>query len=100
MTGEWPPHEIDHIDLDGDNNRWANLREATHRENARNAKMRSHNKAGFKGVCLDKRRNLWRATIHDGKKQVWLGYFPTAEDAHVAYREASERLHGEYGRLQ
>ena len=101
MTGSWPTSEIDHADLDKGNNRWGNLREATHQQNQYNAKARSTNRAGSKGVCFDKRRQMWRATISSAAKRArHLGYFPTAEEAAKAYREASERFHGEHGRLQ
>ena len=36
MTGEWPLSEIDHKDLDHANDRWNNLRPATHSQNIAN----------------------------------------------------------------
>ena len=33
VTGSWPSQDIDHIDGDPTNNRFANLREVTHQEN-------------------------------------------------------------------
>ena len=101
MTGSWPTCEIDHADLDKGNNRWGNLREATHQQNQYNAKARSTNRAGLKGVCFDKRRQMWRATISSAAKHnQHLGYFQPPEEAHEAYRTASQQLHGEFGRLQ
>jgi hypothetical protein len=36
VHGEWPPHEIDHVNRRRDDNRIANLRPATRLENAQN----------------------------------------------------------------
>src|SRR5258708_38151349 len=36
MTGEWPAGEIDHINGNGADNRWANLRVVSHRQNTQN----------------------------------------------------------------
>lgn len=36
MTGEWPTYEIDHIDHDRCNDRWANLRSVDQLQNLRN----------------------------------------------------------------
>lgn len=98
MKGRWPRDEIDHRDLDRANNRWANLREATHVQNTRNGPLRTTNTSGFKGVTF--KRGRWRATIRAEGRYLHLGYFASPEAASAAYREASQRLHGEHGRLQ
>lgn len=98
MTGAWPPFEIDHRDTDGTNNRWSNLRPATHLQNMRNKKKPRHNTSGLKGVSYCRKRRFFTAQIQIEGRQVHLGTFKTAELAHEAYRSASERLHGEFAR--
>jgi hypothetical protein len=97
MTGEWPPDEIDHRDMDGTNNKWGNLRKATHADNMHNQKPRHHNTSGFKGV--HRRANgKWRASIGIDGKRINLGTFSTAAEAGAAYGEAARKLHGEFAR--
>lgn len=98
MTGEWPTL-VDHIDGNGMNNRWANLRLATRAQNAANSGLSVANKTGFKGVCAGKAPGRYRATIRIGGKQVSLGTFDNPEAAARAYRKAATEHHGEYARL-
>ena len=99
MTGEWPSTKIDHRDGDPLNNRWANLRCATDAENSQNRKVMRDNALGIKGVRRH-RYGRFAAQITVGKKQLYLGLFDTAEEAHAAYCKASAEFHGEFGRTK
>lgn len=48
----------------------------------------------YKGVCFDKKRNRWRATICVARKIQYLGSFKCEEDAAMAYNEAAMKIHG------
>jgi hypothetical protein len=94
----WPHPEIDHINRVKDDNRIANLREATRNQNNRNVGIKRHNKSGFKGVCRHSQaKHKYQAQILVNGKKIYLGLFDTPEDAHAAYVAASEEHHGEYG---
>lgn len=94
MTGEWPTDDVDHIDGDGRNNRWNNLREVTRKTNIQNQrKAQSSNKSGFLGASFDKFTGRYVARINSNGKYLNLGRFDTAEEAHAAYLEAKRRLH-------
>lgn len=98
MTGEWPAALVDHRNLDGLDNRWENLREATKAQNATNSALRADSTSGLKGASFEKRRGKWFAQIKiDGQRQ-WLGYHPTASAAHEAYCAAAKAHHGDFGR--
>lgn len=90
---------VDHIDGDGLNNRRSNLRVATKGENNINRGMQKNNSTGFKGVFWHRQRAKWMAQIGHHKRCVHLGLFDTPEEASLAYREASQKLHGEFARL-
>jgi hypothetical protein len=98
VHGEWPPELIDHIDGNPSNNRIANLRPATCRQNGANAKRSVSNTSGFKGVCWDGVNRRWRAHITLNGKTKCLGRFDKIEDASAAYRKAAERCFGEFAR--
>lgn len=72
------------------------LRLATRLQNARNTRIHSNNKCGFKGVCWSPRLKKWRATIYKDGKQCHLGMYPTPEEAHEAYKIAAKDAHLEF----
>lgn len=53
------PRFVDHEDLDGGNNRWANLRECSKTENQGNCTKRAHNTSGLKNIHWDEGRGRW-----------------------------------------
>ncbi|WP_313193700.1 HNH endonuclease [Shinella zoogloeoides] len=97
MTGEWPSEQVDHRDRDRANNRWANLREATHAENCRNRRRRSDNKSGFPGVKIT-RNGTYEATIGIDGEKVYLGTYSTLHEALNVRRFAEKDIHGEFAR--
>ena len=90
--------EVDHVDGNGLNNCRSNLREVTRSQNMMNQRISKRNKSGSKGVSWDRAKGKWRAQIMVNKKMVCIGRFDDIESASAAYRDASARLHGEFGR--
>lgn len=93
VTGAWPDPFIDHRDGDGINNRWSNLREATHAQNHQNLAIRATNKSGFPGVSWDASRGKWKAQITLNRRNRCIGRFDSPEAAGQAYRAEKARLH-------
>ena len=99
VTGEDPGDwEIDHIDGNGLNNSFANLRKANRSQNMCNSRLTADNSSGFKGVSYCKQTKKWKASIQINGKQLHLGRFDTPEPAHMAYCKAAAELHGEFAR--
>ena len=96
QTGEWPRHEIDHVNGDRRDNRFANLREATHAQNNTNVGKRSDNTSGEKGVSWNKRDRRWVAYIDKDSRRIPLGCFINFNDAVQVRRDAVDFLHGEF----
>lgn len=89
--GEWPEHEIDHINGDRSDNRIENLRAVTLQENLKNQKKYSNNTSGVTGVTKI-HDNRYRAKIsHDGKV-IEIGSFKTLEEAKEKRLEAEKNL--------
>ena len=97
VTGEWPDTEVDHRDTDRQNNRFKNLRKASVEQQRMNMSLHKDSQTGFKGVSLNKRFG-YRSRIWVDKKEVTLGYFKTAEEAHAAYVAAARKHFGEFAR--
>ena len=83
-TGKWPK-TIDHIDGNGLNNKFTNLRELTCRQNAQN--HYSHRKGKLVGASFDKTHQRWRSQITIGPKNIRLGCFNTELEAHERYMQ-------------
>lgn len=98
VTGKWPKNQIDHINRERADNRFANLREATHGQNRANS--RTTNRHGFKGVTFHKwlKEKPYSAQITFKKKVIYLGCYATAKEAHDAYKKAAIKMHGEFTR--
>jgi hypothetical protein len=85
-TGNWPKDQLDHLDGNPGNNRLSNLREATGRQNQRNAKC--HRAGQLRFTTYHKASGRWMACSPriNGKIR-HLGCFDTMEEA----SEAAER---------
>lgn len=88
---------VDHINGDSLDNRRVNLRLVTAAQNSRNRKRNSLNTSGLKGASFDRKTGKWLATIKLDGKTIYLGKFPTVEEAHDAYVAGSIKYHGEFG---
>jgi len=99
QTGEWPTHQIDHINENPFDNRWGNLRAATKSQNMRNIKTIKSNTSGHKGVGFHRPTSRWRATIKADGVQYHLGLFDTIEEAMEAYANAANKLHGLFAKF-
>lgn len=90
VKGEWPSYQIDHEDTDGFNNRWRNLRPATHSQQQRNRGVRATNKHG----------KLKWTRFHRGKFQavvsLHFGTFDTELEAHRVAAAKVKLLHGRF----
>lgn len=94
--GAWPKGQIDHVNGNRSDNRIENLRCVDNQTNCQNQRNGSRkNETGFLGVhigrgCESKR---FRAKIQFEGKQLHLGGYPTAEEAHQAYIKAKRDIH-------
>ena len=95
LTGAGAGVIVDHTDMDGLNNRRANLRACTKAENSRRRRSTS-GKSPFKGVAFHRASGLHHATINVDGRQFSLRYHKTAEDAARAYDAAAIQHFGDF----
>lgn len=104
MTGNWPTEYIDHINLNKQDNRFFNLRPATRSQNNANKSAIPGSASGLKGAhryrAGDKLGKPWQSSIVVNGRKLYLGQFPTAEQAHAAYQVAAEKHFGEFARSE
>lgn len=94
VYGQWPKHQVDHIDRDRRNNRIANLRDVPSYQNNQNIEhARSFSKSGVLGVSWHDHSRKWRARIMRMGVETRLGLFDTLEQASAAYVRAKRQIH-------
>ena len=89
MTKQWPEALIDHKNGNRADDRWANLRPATRKENAINHGKSKANTSGVTGVYWYDRNQKWGVIISANGKREFLGLFDTREEA-IAVRQRAE----------
>jgi hypothetical protein len=90
---------VDHINMNGLDNRKSNLRLTTFSLNAHHCKKLSSNTSGFRGIAWNNMRCAWQSTIRINGKRIFLGYCNNKLDAAVAYDMAAIKYRGDYATL-
>lgn len=94
VHGEWPSHEIDHINRKTADNALKNLRHCTHQQNRWNGAVRKQNGLGERHIY--RRENGFRVKFLKGRKQIYNKQFKSLELAIVARDAVSKQLFGDY----
>lgn len=95
VHGRWPAQALDHINGDRSDNRIANLREASQKQNMAN---RPANRGRVLPKGVHRHGQRWKTVIkYDGLTR-HLGCFDTIEEASAAYAVTASRIFGEFAR--
>ena len=94
VTGAWPEFDIDHKNGNRSDNRLCNLRHVDRSTNLENIKVaKSNNKStGVLGVHVSQ-KGLITSRIRVRGKGMYLGAFPSVQEAHAAYLDAKRQHH-------
>lgn len=99
ITDAGPGEAVDHINGDPRDNRRANLRIVSKRQNNWNKRPVLGAESQYKGVGLDRRKGLWTASIGANGVSYSLGTFEDERIAAATYNGAAIVLHGQYAWL-
>lgn len=97
-NGYWSTRKLDHINGVRTDNRIANLREASDKENAANRRLSGGKYSRFKGVTahVKPHKTFWLAGICVGRKRIHLGQFNCETKAALAYDAAARKYFGQF----
>jgi len=89
----------DHINHNGLDNRRANLRNCTLKQNNANSRSAANSSSKYKGVSWCTAKGKWAAYIKKDEKQFFLGHFDDETKAALEYDKAAKKFQGEYANL-
>lgn len=96
--GEHPEIEVDHRDLNRQNNRIRNLRLGTRSQNLANRGVIERDLP--KGVCRTRSKSKpFQAQIEVGGRKEYLGTFACPQAAHAAYAARAKEAFGDFARV-
>lgn len=81
VKGKFPDKEGDHINGNGLNNIWSNLRDVTHTENGKNRRLSRSNTSGYTGLHWNRMEKRWKVHIGVNGKRIHLGSFANKQEA-------------------
>lgn len=96
VTGDWPEGEIDHKNAIKSDNRWSNLRVATHGQNSTHRGTSKNNTSGQRGVSWRRDMAKWRVYLRADGQWISGGFFDDIELAKARYWELAHELRGEF----
>ncbi len=102
VLSEFPENQVDHINGNGLDNRWINLRKADSKKNAMNRRLPANNTSKIIGVYFQKKENIWTAQVKINQKNIYLGCFKNKDDAVKARKKAEIKygFHPNHGQVR
>lgn len=99
MTGTFPKEQVDHINRNGFDNRWENLREATNGQNSANRGLFRNNTSGAKGVYYHKRYKVWQVSLYVDRVLTHFGTFKDKATAIQVHTYHHRRIYKEFSHV-
>ena len=96
MTGKWPVDEVDHKNRVRTDDRWENLREASHAQNMTNQNKMVSKISGVRGVRWRAKSKKWEARIKIAGRERSLGLYTDFDRACEVRRVAAIAAFGEF----
>lgn len=93
VTGRDPKKLPDHKNRRRSDNRWCNLRLASHSENSANHSLRIDNNSGHAGVYYSRSEKRWKVQINVGRERIYVGGYSTKQKAILARKEVENLYH-------